>query len=744
MLSTINRDVSRFGVELHEYDSTADLVTSMASETGMYSIRHAAGVFTDVLFWNQHSDVTIVCFNGAGSSSNGVRPGYNGTSMFNTWKQAGKANFVFVHDATLYLDPKLNLAWYAGSENFPYPSELREILQYFITRNADSHVIFFGISGGGHAALHFSSMFPGSIAVAGNPQTDLDRYNDWAKNAYYRSCWADSEHPENLETNKFAFNLNARYAAGTDNFAYCLVNINDHHHVDEHLAPFVESASRMLNVRTLLRHWGIGHTAASPQFLLEFLDELVSRRRNGEVFPAVKGSRLLESIEDIRAITDYQDAPVTQKLFSGYLFYAPQILSRLKVPAVGTLELSAEVEFFGNDPVHAKAEFFLDKEPADRYIYGLRKTPRGYESTFVLRKDSVSMLRVFVPEEFSVLAIRVTLPQDKDIDLKQLSLTSYGPDRGEAVDTDSLDLGIQDARRGVEDPGPLEAQRVLESAPSVMSMPLDGLRNLRKEAFPVEHPTRLDVLTSHGRIPMLIVRREHADRTVIFSNGAVDLKRSGGTPVFQRSTWWKQIVGHQIFVCDPGTVGPNALGLSWGHVSKEYWAVRDISTAVRVLATLLDPCDAEDRVYFGSSGGGLMSIALCHFDPGSRAVVNNAQLDWTKWMPGAVNALRAARFDNLLPAEIRQRWPDTSSVLRLIGSSDNAPRIDYLVNLASRHDSAVELVEMRQFIAENPDRSSNIRIFTYRDKVAGHNPLRKELVVACLNGEITDVELPQN
>ena len=62
-------------------------------------------------------------------------------------------------------------------------------------------------------------------------------------------------------------------------------------------------------------------------------------------------------------------------------------------------------------------------------------------------------------------------------------------------------------------------------------------------------------------------------------------------------------------------------------------------------------------------------------------MVNNAQLDWTRWMPRDVNNLRSARFGPVSPADIREKWPTTSSVLRLIASRDAAPRIDYLVNL---------------------------------------------------------------
>lgn len=249
-------------------------------------------------------------------------------------------------------------------------------------------------------------------------------------------------------------------------------------------------------------------------------------------------------------------------------------------------------------------------------------------------------------------------------------------------------------------------------------------------------PQRLDVVTDHGVFPLLVVRKQVASRTVILSNGAVDLHRSGGSPIFQRSSWANQIEGHQIYVCDPGTVGPRALSLSWGQLTENYWAVPDLAQVVRRISTLLGIGNATDRLYFGSSAGGFMALALASGDDGCRVIINNAQFDWTRWMAGGVNALRSARFRNALPAVLRERYPERTNALNLLREGRGPRRVDYLYNLASVHDREVDVPKMRAFLFDNPHFREVVKVMSYWDPVAGHNPLPRDLTTVLLNSPL--------
>lgn len=736
--------MSKYEPDVAEFDSVGAFLGSDVASSGLYSIRHQSSIYTDVLFWNQGVDVTIFCFNGAGAPAGGVRPAYNGTSMFNSWKLAKKANFVFIHDATLYLEPELKVAWYAGSAEFHYAAALESIIRRFVAVNNPDHLIFFGISGGGHAALHYSTRFPGSIAVAGNPQTNVNLYESPFRDQYYAACWPSAGGVLEGDERRPDLNLIPLYEQGTDNFAYCLVNVEDKHHVADHLEPLVKAASQHLNVRTLLQRWGGSHAAPPPQFLLEFFAELVNRRKSGEQFPAVKGSRLIEFEQELQELSGKTGSASSQCLFKGRLTASLATRFDLERTAGKTIEVAATSMPSHGGPVEAAVEFIVGDEHDNRYVYGLRPTADGYEAGVTLRPGKNVLVRTYLPDAFMVHGIRLRVPSHSQLVLSSLSITSYGHTPTPASVSDSVDRlpaapSACPARNDVN--GSAAATVVKDEQPDIV-VDLKGVTDISSDLFAFDTPTRVDVVTAECIIPMLVVRRPAAERTVIFSNGAVDLKRSGGRAVFQRSTWWREIEGHQIFVCDPGTVGREAIGLSWGQLSPDYWAVPDISAAVRGLATVFGCREPERHVYFGSSGGGFMSIGLCALDPCSRAVVNNPQLDWTRWMPRDVNNLRSARFGPVSPAEIRAKWPTSSSVLRLITSQNAAPHIDYLVNLASKHDRAVELPMIQEFIAEHPDAAANIRVLTYRDAASGHNPLPKDLALKCLHRDIAEVPLP--
>lgn len=154
--------------------------------------------------------------------------------------------------------------------------------------------------------------------------------------------------------------------------------------------------------------------------------------------------------------------------------------------------------------------------------------------------------------------------------------------------------------------------------------------------------------------------------------------------------------------------------------------------AVRLLAAVLGAQTPEQRTYFGSSAGGFWAWSAAILDPGSRAVVNNAQIDWTRWMAGAVNALRTARFDGILPATIRTKHPARSSVLELWRQKKKPARVDYWVNVASDHDRVVDLPQVEAFAREHPDLAGNLRILRYDDEAAGHNPMGREDTVEAI------------
>lgn len=259
---------------------------------------------------------------------------------------------------------------------------------------------------------------------------------------------------------------------------------------------------------------------------------------------------------------------------------------------------------------------------------------------------------------------------------------------------------------------------------------------LDSESFPVDTQVRLTIRRGErAALPLLVVRRPEAERVTILFNGAVDLERTGGEPVFQRSSWWRSIPSHQIYVCDPGTAGEDALSLNWGQESLAHDALPDIGAAIRALCSALGVQDSRRRTYFGSSAGGFLALMTAAQDDDPHVIVNNAQFDWTRWMVGGVKAICARRFPGSSPASLRRAIPWRTSALRRLSRRDQPLNVDYWVNTASPHDLKVDLPQAMSFLRSERALAERFRIHRYSDPVALHNPLGREETLSLLSGQ---------
>lgn len=263
----------------------------------------------------------------------------------------------------------------------------------------------------------------------------------------------------------------------------------------------------------------------------------------------------------------------------------------------------------------------------------------------------------------------------------------------------------------------------LESTPEVLRCHVDRLHELTSAHFSGDLPRRVDVITEFCVIPMLVVPREGATASVTLCNGPVDLESSGGQPVFQRVSWWDRISHHQIHVCDPATVGDSAVPVAWGQYSPEYWAIPDMSRAVIAISSVLGCGHGTERIYFGSSAGGFMALALAVRDAHSHAVLNNAQFDWNTWHSSAVERLRTGRLRSMSLDTLRSREPERVDVLAGLARAENPPTITYLVNDAVAFERETALVQFETFLSENPRLAGSLSCERYHDHTAGSAPL---------------------
>lgn len=190
-------------------------------------------------------------------------------------------NRLAISDPSLTLDDshELILSWFAGSSIQP---KLQHFLEAVVRRVTEvtgaPSLIFMGGSGGGFASLEMSRRFPGSLALAMNPQTVLTRYYSSLVTRYLDLCWDGSTSLSDLPCH-VTHNIPEAYPRVLNHTVAYIQNTRDKHHVENHQAPFLERAGESDNVFMLMGAWGDpagkGHVQAPREFIRNILHRLV-------------------------------------------------------------------------------------------------------------------------------------------------------------------------------------------------------------------------------------------------------------------------------------------------------------------------------------------------------------------------------------------------------------------------------------------------------------------------------------
>ncbi|MFD4840006.1 hypothetical protein ACFWP0_21065 [Achromobacter sp. NPDC058515] len=204
---------------------------------------------------------------------------------------AARMSRIFVSDPTLYLAKDLTLGWYGGSADLPLQAILPKIIGKVADYAESPQLVFGGSSGGGFASLYYSSLFPGSLAIAANPQTSLVNYYKGHVLRYASSAFGIPSIEAAMESlpNHLFSNLIDVYKRRPNNYIVYLQNINDAFHLQRHCHPFLEALglnapeeilAAQLNSNFLLQfeNWGPGHIGPKPDYWNALLTNLLNAR----------------------------------------------------------------------------------------------------------------------------------------------------------------------------------------------------------------------------------------------------------------------------------------------------------------------------------------------------------------------------------------------------------------------------------------------------------------------------------
>jgi hypothetical protein len=208
---------------------------------------------------------TIFVFHPAVTDAVETLPFFSGQTV----TSGAPANRVWIQDPTLYLDDRLKLSWFAGNYRMNVQAILTDVMTKLLAVHGSKHAIFFGASGGGFAAMYYSRQFPGSLAIAINPQTNIRLYGQGPVRQFLELGLGakPGSQPIKLADYPIAWDLTKEYRQGFPNTVAYVQNAGDTSHIGRHLKGFVREVAG--NPRMLLHigNWGQGHVPPDKDIL---------------------------------------------------------------------------------------------------------------------------------------------------------------------------------------------------------------------------------------------------------------------------------------------------------------------------------------------------------------------------------------------------------------------------------------------------------------------------------------------
>ena len=230
---------------------------------------------------------------------------------------------------------------------------------------------------------------------------------------------------------------------------------------------------------------------------------------------------------------------------------------------------------------------------------------------------------------------------------------------------------------------------------------------------------------------ILLHLKENNENLLVHSNGAIDLNKST-PPVFLRNSWREEFDANCLFI-DDRTIHNSKVSLGWGLGTKDRYYVEDYARISQKIAELLEIKD-PNVTYYGSSGGGFISLMLATLHKNSCAVVNNPQAYVHRYSRNAVlKAYHLVFGEEVSFDEVNKRYADRLSSTALMKKCKHVPLLFFIQNRLSKSDMENHVNPFMQMLDKYNLDSSKINFLFYNDKKSGHSPLPKDKTVEIVN-----------
>ncbi|MGG7141910.1 hypothetical protein ACQPVP_00370 [Clostridium nigeriense] len=244
------------------------------------------------------------------------------------------------------------------------------------------------------------------------------------------------------------------------------------------------------------------------------------------------------------------------------------------------------------------------------------------------------------------------------------------------------------------------------------------------------------VVRSNGvNFEFLVKRKVTSENLIVFGSGAYNINKLR-PPIFQRYSWINEFDENIIYYNDP-TLYLSDITLGWGYGTEKIHYLEIIYKIIDKLINIIK-IQRKKTIFYGSSGGGFMSIILSTFLKGSTAIVNNPQVDITKYHIGPIRKLFSQIYADRDINDIFKIKRERLNVIDMFKKENYIPRIVYYQNIACDFDIEnqfyVFINELRSLDEKNFYTPIDIKLYFNREE--NHNPLSKNQTINIIKRQI--------
>lgn len=249
--------------------------------------------------------------------------------------------------------------------------------------------------------------------------------------------------------------------------------------------------------------------------------------------------------------------------------------------------------------------------------------------------------------------------------------------------------------------------------------------------FPLDEAFGLEVMNDGVKF-CLIIKFSSTNKNLICCGPgahARDSKTSKGIlkkpPFIDRWSWFKFFEESFIAYADPIFFYDDKITLGW-FVGDEQWYADTIASIIKKLA-INQKISANNILFYGSSGGGFISIVLGTLIKESKVLVNNSQFTIMNYHKFHINNLLDVlkrEFPLLSESEIVESLGYRLNTIELFKKEKYIPPIIYYVNVASRPDFLKHCLPFINEIQELDMYNDELTVHFYKEeKDKPHGPL---------------------